>query len=489
MLTRNGTGGKIFAYVWCDVEEYMNPKTNDPPLQAAKILKKYNVPVTYKLVAEKVRFLKEQKRQDVISAINNYCDVGYHTDTHSRHPVTFEYISTLDVLNGAKEIEKRERRGLRELKNTFSRVPSCFGHAGLQFAPHYNPWLKKVGIPVYLDETKTVNMGPRPYWYCGILSLTVSCYSKNFICFDYTYRTPDGNLKLKKRFKTIHDRLKKQGGGVISIEWHTHTAVNKVFWDRLNFANGRNTPKEKYVRSKEHSPRVKKRAFEDFERFVKFVSSFEDVEFISASDARRIYQRKLKIVLGIEQIREIARTISGSNKISYLKLWDEYISPAQAFGALTQFIASYSKTKRLPKRAVISEPLGPMAPFKAKTRTRKLSLSDLLSAAEKVSRTMEKEGYMPSSIAIGNSAELAPSDFLATLAHLTMLLIARKPAGEYVSLQRASMILGEKFVDSTYFFERASRWRILPRRFKAPKILEQTRLQTWTLVPAVPKVG
>ena len=94
---------------------------------------------------------------------------------------------------------------------------------------------------------------------------------------------------------------------------------------------------------------------------------------------------------------------------------------------------------------------------------------------------------MPSSIKIGNSAELQPSDFLATLAALSMMLVSRESLGESVPLRRARMILEEKFVDDAAF-GRACEWGILPRGFKAPKILEQAKLQTWTLVPAVPRI-
>ena len=103
------SNNKVYAYVWFDVEDYVSPASNDVPLQAINILKKYNVPITMKLVAEKVRFMKEQNRQDVISAIQEYVDVGYHTDTHSRHPMIFEYIRNKDVAKGAEEIEKREQ--------------------------------------------------------------------------------------------------------------------------------------------------------------------------------------------------------------------------------------------------------------------------------------------------------------------------------------------------------------------------------------------
>ena len=85
---------------------------------------------------------------------------------------------------------------------------------------------------------------------------------------------------------------------------------------------------------------------------------------------------------------------------------------------------------------------------------------------------------MPSSIKIGNSAELEPSDFLATLTGLSMMLVSGESVSKSVPVRRARMIL-EKFVDDAAF-KRACEWGMLTRGFKAPKILEQAMLQTWT---------
>jgi hypothetical protein len=93
---------------------------------------------------------------------------------------------------------------------------------------------------------------------------------------------------------------------------------------------------------------------------------------------------------------------------------------------------------------------------------------------------------MPSSIKLGESAELDPSDFLATLAGLSITLVSGGSVSKSLPVRRARMILEEKFVDDAAF-KRACEWGILPRGFKAPKILEQAKLQTWTLVPAVPR--
>lgn len=478
MSSNGGDAKKIFAYIWFDVEDYVTPESNDVPLKAVEVLKRYKVPVTMKLVAEKVRFMKEQKRKDVISAIKDYVDVGYHTDTHSRHPIVFQYIAKMDVMQGAKEIEKRERLGLRELKRTFGQ-PSCFGHAGSQWAPHYYPFLKKNGIRVYLDATEVVNIDDSPYWYCGVLSLNNT--DKNFIKFDGTFKEPGGWEELKKNFESIHDRLKLEGGGAISILWHPHTGVNMEFWDALNFPRGKNTPKGRYVLPKQYPAEVKERAIQFFENLVKLGSEFDDVQFISGADALRVYPRKLEMVLDPEGVRKIADALSGS-EISFFKLDGEYISPAQAFSALVNFVAGYAKNHKIPKRTALSEPLGPMSPFKSKISSGKLRVADVLLASQRVSRFLAK-GYMPSSVKVGKS-ELEPSDFLATLADLSIELLSTKTPASSVSIRRAKMILSEKFVDEKAFAT-ACEWIILPPGFKAPKILEQAKLQTWTLVPAV----
>jgi hypothetical protein len=149
------------------------------------------------------------------------------------------------------------------------------------------------------------------------------------------------------------------------------------------------------------------------------------------------------------------------------------------------FAASFARTGAIPQNIKMDEPLGPMSRFESKhVEETELVLSDFLAAAEDVSRFISKKGCLPSSIRINGSVELAPSDFLATLAGLCLLLIRGKPLGKYVQLRRARMILEEKFIDARAF-ERACQWPILPQGFSAPGILDQAKLQTWTLVPAI----
>jgi peptidoglycan/xylan/chitin deacetylase (PgdA/CDA1 family) len=214
----------IYVYIWFDIEDYVTRESDELPLIAFRILEKYGVPVTCKIVAEKIRRLEENGRRDVISAISRY-DVGYHLDTHSQHPTLYEYLGHLDILSGAEQFLTREAVGVEKVRGTFSRDPSCFGHPGLAWAPHVYPALAKMRIPVYLDETAILNLDNQPYWYCGVLNLNGA--NKNFVSFDYTFERADGVEVLKRRFKRIHSALRKKGGGAISVLFHLHTSINR----------------------------------------------------------------------------------------------------------------------------------------------------------------------------------------------------------------------------------------------------------------------
>ena len=253
----------VYVYIWFDIEDYVTEESDDLPLVALSILDKHGARATCKMVAEKVRVLLERNRSDVISAISAH-DVGYHLDTHSRHPTVYEYLSGKDTLDGAREFEERERAGLALVEKTFGRSSSCFGHPGPAWGPHYYPAMQSMGIPVYLDETPIVNLGNQPYWYCGVLNLNGA--NENFVKFDYTFESPKGITKLKEQFEEIHGRLERGQGGCISFLFHLHTAINKEFWDAVNFVHGQNRTKEEYARPPPQPLEVTERAVEGLRR-------------------------------------------------------------------------------------------------------------------------------------------------------------------------------------------------------------------------------
>jgi len=466
---------KVLVYLWFDVEDYVTPDADEPPKRIIDILSRRNVKATFKVVAEKLRALKEREREDVIGALSRM-DVGYHLDTHSRHPTLYEYLAGKDVKTGAAEFLRRESDGYDFVKNTLNRQLSCFGHPGPTWAPQVYPALREMGIPVYLDETSILNLDDSPYWYCNVLNLNGA--GRNFINLDYFFEEPDGLEKMKRKFKAIHKRL-SLGGGAISILFHLHTIVNRQFWDEVNFARGRNPPGDMLVRPPRQTPEVTDRAYRDFEELVNYMKSFDNIQFITAQDAASIFQdNSTRIEIDLDALARLAQKTA--RQIRHQKVDDVYLSPAQIFYIATKTAAAYAGSNVFPTRLTPSQPLGPLSSNRTRG-PRSLPTRTLLEASTKTLETVDETGYVPSEIRIGESM-LTPEDYLATVCSLLVLILRKRRLPDRIVV-REGMLAQKRYINSRAF-AKACRWAMLPEDFKAPKILRQALLQTWTLKPA-----
>jgi hypothetical protein len=466
----------VLVYLWLDVEDYVTPESDEPPKRIIEILSKSGVKATVKIVAEKARALKERGREDVIAAISRM-DVGYHMDTHSRHPTLYEYLADKDMAAGSAEFLRRERNGYHFVRNEFNCEPSCFGHSGPAWAPQVYPAMCNLAIPVYLDETSILNINDSPYWYCNVLNLNGA--GRNFIKLDYFFADRQGLERIKRQFRGIYKRLQGRGG-TVSILFHVHTIVNKEFWDKVNFANGRNPSKEEFVRPQAQPSRVTERAYRDFEGFVNYIKSFDDIEFITARDAASIFRdNSAQLEIDMHALAQLARETL--KEITYRKINGDYLSPSQIFYLITSAIASYAESNFLPRMLSPSQPLGPLSQSGPQLKSTFLSRS-LLKASKNVLEVTRETGYIPSEIVVEGTA-LTPEDYLATLCELFLKIQQRHKLPEKVSAKKGKLAQ-QKYIHSREF-AKACKWPVLPEGFKANKILEQAILQTWTLKPAL----
>jgi hypothetical protein len=79
-----------------------------------------------------------------------------------------------------------------------------------------------------------------------------------------------------------------EGGGVVSIFYHPCDFVHKAFWDAVNFLDGANPPPEAWKPPPAKSPEEKESAFGVLEDYVRYMKSFPQVRFITASEAARL---------------------------------------------------------------------------------------------------------------------------------------------------------------------------------------------------------
>jgi hypothetical protein len=388
-------------------------------------------------------------------------------------------LADLDVVSGAKEFMSREERGVKLMRDVFNRTPSCYGHPGVMWAPHVYPALRAMEIPVYLDETSILNLNDGPYWYCGVLNLNGA--GKNLMYFDYSFEKPSGIVSMKSKFNRIYRRLHEGNGGVVSICLHPHTAVNKTVWDVVNFARGVNRTRAEYKRPPPQPAEVTQRAYKDFENFIEYITSFDGVQWITASDAIDIFKIHGKKVLERDKVKYVAKHFLHSQ--NYMKFEGNYLSPAEGFDIITKCLAEYAETGALPNRIHIREPLGPMAPARSKGR-KIIRTDDFLVTAKAAASFLRAENSIPAYLKVGNYATLSPHDFLATASKALDSILAGKSLPDKMALHKGRPPQHERL--SITKFKSDCKWVVLPPNFRAPKIYEQACLQVWTLKPAIP---
>ena len=467
---------KVLVTWWFDVEDFVTPEADDAPKWIAEFFNKRRYKGTFKIVAEKARALRRRGRQDVIKAIAKQT-VGFHMNIHSIHPTVYEYLKDKTWEAGCKEFERREGEGYRLIRKEFGRV-ACFGHPGPAWAAEAYPALAKWNIPVYLDSSSILTVNDKPYWYCNILNVQVG---SNHLRVDGQLDGPDALEQLKKSYRIIYNRLRKTGPGIASIVIHPHTLVTKEFWDMLNFANGRNTPKSQYKSSLRPIDDASRRR-RDFLEFVDHTASLPDSRVVDAFEAAEIYRDDAKTRRFNK--RALLRIVSKTTRrVGYIRYDGFFLAPSEVLWLTASALAGYAERKRIPNNSRIIPIVGPSR--RAETRgPRTLCLSEFLDASVSIRDQIRSERKVPDLVRIGPTT-LSPVDYLGTSTKILQILLEKRKLPSVLVAQRARLE-NEKYINMSAF-HKAFKWYVLPRGFKALNLIEHARLQTWTLKPAVPR--
>ena len=224
---------------------------------------------------------------------------------------------------------------------------------------------------------------------------------------------------------------------------------------------------------------VRIRAWSDFDELINYIRQFKNVQFITARDAHKICADIGPHVLDLAQLKLMSKHYSSST--DYWRNGNICLSPAEAFYAITAALIDFAGAAKTNREVATQSPLGPMEVFRSKDRG-PIQTKEFLLAAQKLLEYMDAEKHLPSMIKVSTCA-LSPESYLVTASRLLnkMLLGMNMPTKIMVSAGKPPNL---KYIDDASF-RKACKWNVLPPKFKAPRILEQIRLQAWTLKPAI----
>lgn len=441
---------RVYVTLWFDTEDYIEPSDDDATLRLALDLEKLGVRATFKIVGEKARVLESRGRTDVIRALSRH-DIGYHAENHSLQPTPAVYLREMGWLDGAAEFERREGQGVADIRRIFGVTPSSYGQPGSSWGPQSYRALRRMGIPVYLDEGTAVRVEEQAFWLGNILHV----FSMGKYVLRASLREGDRLEDTLMRFDQAAEELRKRGGGMISIYYHPNEWVTTEFWDGVNFSRGARPERDQWVRPKTRTKEDSERCFQILTRYVEHMKKTPDVQFVTASDFPRIY----------------ASQVSGKSPDRAAAA--RHISDRQTFLELGG--ASYSAAEMLLALLGV-EPLeveGPVARRKTTLRGREIPRPAFIRAKADAVSFIRTHRRLPSEVWVG-AEYLSLPDFAATLA-------ADSGAGPVVGVRSGNPEM-EQYVatDPVKTFN----WIIHPEGFSAPNLLELARLQAWTLKPA-----
>lgn len=466
------TAPRVYVVLWFDTEDYILPASDDAALQVADFLSREKIRATFKIVGEKARTLERRGRSDVITALKRH-EIGFHSNYHSVQPTPAMYLSNLGWDEGVAEFLRREGPGRDSVERIFGAAPTCYGQPGSSWGPQSYGAMRKWGMQVYLDAGSHVQLADRPFYYCGIL---------NLYKLAHTLRVRlDSMAALKEaedRFLSARQKLQKEGGGVVSIYYHPCEFVHKEFWDGANFRNGANPPRENWKLPAAKSAEESKIASEVFESYIRFIKRFDDVQFITASDAAKLYR---DAACGRSFSEKDLRTIAGrmADGVTFQRNDDYALTASEIFVLLNEYVASRTTA------TLKCTPLGPTGSSAPMTEPIKVDGNQVSRSATDVADFVRRQGRIPTTVWLG-SAAVSPEAHLMACARLVIQLMDGGAMPDKVVIEPAPLIVARHVADDG---ANLWGWIIFPRGFRAPQLMQLAKQQSWTIKPAILQRG
>jgi hypothetical protein len=248
----------------------------------------------------------------------------------------------------------------------------------------------------------------------------------------------------------------------------------------VNFKNGANPPRERWQLPPAKTAEESKAAYAILENYVRFMKRFPEVEFITATQAAKLYRDKARgRRFTPDDIRRIATTVAP--EVSFQKHDDHALASSEVFALLNEYVAHRAGGSTPESLSLESTPYGPSEPVTPRTEAATTDGSQFGRTAIDVADFLHKQGRVPTSVWLG-SQPVPPEMYLNALAKVALDLVDGKPMPETVTLQPAQLAVAAHVADDN---PRLWGWIIFPRGFRAPALMDLAKRQAWTLKPAI----
>lgn len=449
----------IKIMLWFDTEDYITDEAEEALLGLLNLLDSRNIKGIFKIVGEKARRLKEHNRTDILEKLSHH-EIGYHTNFHSLHPTVSQYSENFNFVSGAEEFARREGAGLDDLTRITGMTSQCYGQAGYSWAPQSFPVLKKWGIPLYIDVHDQITLDNRPFWYGGLLNLTDM---KGIMRMDLKENGLEEGIK---EFDQLYEELSTENVGLVSIYYHPCEFSNTAFWDAVNYNNGHNTPREQWKPAPLRPQGEMEYYLEMLGKFIDYTISKENVEYITSEQAFAL-EASNQNALTPSDLRKLAANTTEA--LSYQVHHDFTLSAADLHSVFRNYLLGQPLKPGLlygPGNDVDSDPVV------------SVRVADIKKAIAVDYPSVLEFKQLPDVFLVA-SHRINPVDLTCTMAKIIEKGLDDEDRVEVVK----GVLKAKEHAKDIELW--GPRWSPFPQDLKVPNLIRISKLQTWTLKPAI----
>jgi hypothetical protein len=463
---------KMYLVINFDTEDYVSPESegiDDIPKWLADIMTEEGVTGTFFVIGEKARSLEQRERRDVIAAMARH-DIGSHTNFGSIHPTVTEQLEKAGWESGVTQMFEQESAGLKELERIFEAPVTSLARHGGSYGPQLVAALGRMnagysGSPVNLPGRNVV-------WFCNALN-----FYGQYNGLDDTYYKDD---LFEARFTEIKKEIPELVKDVEAISLfagHPCKIRTEQFWD-LNFYYGENRGPDEWEIPLMRPQETMVTAQKNFRRLMRWLKSRDDIEITTFRDLMALYSHQRDIMTR-KDLLEMA-DVSVKRKTI---LPGEYFSPAEAFYGLVRSILEYQTNGSLPERLnVEARPFGPLKMPESQPEISRVSLIEVYELANAAGDVISGSGALPSLLTV-RDLHIGTGSLYALFSAVFLDMGSGTPEEDYQvpAFDPYPRTNEEEIVRRINDYKG---WPVHRRDLDMSGIVEQTRLQLWTLKSA-----
>jgi hypothetical protein len=463
-----------FVVLCFDVEDYTSPESvgmDDIPKWLAETMTDLGATGSFFVIGEKARSLEARGRREVIEAMARH-DVGSHTSLGSIHPTVTEILEHASFDAGVETMLQNEGAGLDDLERIFGQRPAALARHGGSYGPQLVVALSKLGAAYVYSPISLP--GHNAVWFANALNFHGE---GDFGFFDDAYHD---DALFDPMLAALDQKIPAgtRGLDVVAFFANHPSKIRSIeYWD-FNYYKGANPGPEEWKTPELRPLESMKTARKNFRRLVEHLQSRYDIELTTYREMVERFGHQVETIDKTE-LAEIARTILEEGEV----VVSPNYSPAETFAALASALAAYGADGQLPEEMECVRPFGPLQRPHREPGIEEVTADEALGLARRAQDAIAGENHLPHAVAV-DGAEIGTGSLLALFSAVYQDALEGALAETYAVVPFAPHPT-ENEAAIVEEVRACKGWPVHREDLDMSDLVEMTRLQMWTLKPAL----